>query len=373
MENKSALVMSLGARTTGENYGAILQMYCFCRVLEKRYQINSTIMDYVGVSALGYKANDIAVGVVYGKAKSIKEKIKKWLFSGLIKKRYLNNLDFLRKEIGMTETISFQDINSKKFNYDYYIAESDVIWDPTFRSTGFDDTFFLNRDSFQHGIKVVYAAGLGDCAFSREDICTFKDKIKNIDFVSVREKMATSFIGKHFSIDIPYVLDPTLLLDCNDYLFHKTRATKKDYVLVYSPGFYNKKMVADAKKYAHEHGKKIIIVKRAMSLEDFFVSKVNISVKRFVDLLDNCFTFFCDSFHGICLSVVFRKQFYAYNRPDGLKMFDICERLSLTRRIVVDSLDDQDIDYDEVYKLLAKEREFSFSFLDRVFATLDSN
>ena len=45
---KKALVLSLGMRSTAENYGAILQMTSFCYYIHNKYNIVPEILDYHG-------------------------------------------------------------------------------------------------------------------------------------------------------------------------------------------------------------------------------------------------------------------------------------------------------------------------------------
>ena len=90
-------------------------------------------------------------------------------------------------------------------------------------------------------------------------------------------------------------------------------------------------------------------------------------VKEFLNYLIYSETFFCDSFHGICLSVILKKQFYVYLRNDGKKIIDICERLGLSDRIVNKTICDLNIDYEMIYRNLDKERRIAFDYLDKCF------
>lgn len=364
---KKALVTSLGARSTLENYGAVLQIIAFCSVMKNSYSIDCDVLDYIGVNCEGN--NDPIAVMQFVFSNSIKGKIKKLLLGSPIRKRYIRNLNFMKQETNMTQLYDYKSINSQHFRYDYYIAESDVIWDPTFRRKRFDDVFFFNCPSFENGKKIVYSAGLGDANFTSSNKQEFLDKIQNLEQWSVRENYSKDYLETFISDEVIATLDPTLLMDESFYKKYISgkRPIKREYVLVYSPGYYNTKMIEDAYDYAKEKNCKVVIILRCAVPSNFFDIKVNVDVPEFLTYLFHCNRFFCDSFHGVCLSVILKKDFYVYERDDGKKISDICNRLGIDKRIVKDELEKQSINYDEVYENLEIEKKRSFAFLDECF------
>ncbi|MCI2068514.1 MAG: polysaccharide pyruvyl transferase family protein [Bacilli bacterium] len=363
-KGKRALITSLGSRSTCENYGAVLQMLAFCWLLKENYRIEPTVLDYIGINCQNYTSEIVVSDFLYNKG--VKGKIKKIIFGNSVRKRFIRNLRFIKKNVNVTSLFDYKTIKGAHFDFDCYFAESDVIWDPTFRGHGFDDTFFLPEAIFSNGKKFVYGAGVGDCSFTEEEERELVSKIKQIDRVSVREKYAKQAIQRLLHVDIPCVLDPTLMVNTDFYsrFIKDRRPIKKKYALVYSPAFQNKKMLSDAYKFAKKKGLHVLIIKREFSKAHFFDTRINVDVERFLNLLFYCDTFFCDSFHGVCLSVMFKKQFYVYNRENGRKIKDICNRLSLEKNIVNNDFHENNIDYDLVYDNLKAERQASFDFLD---------
>ena len=252
---KKALVVSLGLRSTAENYGAILQMTAFCDYISNKYNIIPEVLDYCGQNLKKYGTSKIMTKMLFGT--SFKEKIRKLLFSSSIEKRYNSNIEFLKSEVKTTKLYSLDILEKEKFKYDYYIAESDVIWDPTFRNSGFDPAFFLSIPGFEFGKKIVYAAGLGNANFSDEQKIEFKSLSQNLDFWSVREDYSKKYIEKIMTNDkVNCVLDPTLMVE--DKYFKSlinNRYISEKYILVYTPAFNNEKLINDAYAYA----KKMIV------------------------------------------------------------------------------------------------------------------
>ena len=369
---KKALVVSLGLRSTAENYGAILQMTSFCNYISNNYGVLPEVLDYHGLNIKKYGYLKIMTKMLFGN--SFKEKIRKFLFSNLIEKRYNSNIDFLKRKEKTTKMYSLESLSDEIFDYDFYIAESDVIWDPTFRNSGFDPTFFLSLPCFDSGKKIVYAAGLGNANFNNEQKKEFNNLIMNLDFLSVREEYSKKYIEDITSLnEVNCVLDPTLMVD--DLYFKSligNRIFSKKYVLVYTPAFNNEKLINDAYNYAKQKNYKVIIIKRVPSIKHFLNTKINISVEKFLNYLNYCETFFCDSYHGVCFSVQLKKEFYVYEREDGRKISDLCKRLGLTDRLVTNALNENRIDYNKVYKKLLKERKDSKIFLDKCFIEEES-
>lgn len=342
-------------------------MTAFCNYISKKYNIEIEVLDYLGINLKEYGTNKIMSKMLFGN--SFKEKIRKLIFSHFIEKRYNSNINFLKNNEKTTKLYSIDDLKKEKFKYDYYIAESDVIWDPTFRNSGFDPAFFLSIPGFEFGKKIVYAAGLGNANFSDEQKIEFKSLLQNLDFWSVREDYSKKYIEKIISNDkVNCVLDPTLMVE--DTYFKSlinNRYISEKYILVYTPAFNNEKLINDAYAYAKKNDCKVIIIKRVPSIKHFFDTKINVSIETFLNYLNYCEVFFCDSYHGVCLSVQLKKEFFVYEREDGRKIADLCKRLGLTDRLVTCSVPETPIDYQKVHDKLIKEKKISEEFLNKCF------
>lgn len=339
-------VTSLGCRSTRENYGAVLQMWAFKKVVE-RIHPNSEVMliDYKAKCLKNSKSKLTELDL---KAPTFKGRIKKMIYFPFVRKRYNNIEKFFVKECNRTkDIIEYSGLNTFDGGFDVVIAESDVIWDPTFRSAGFDDMFFLNVPSFKKAKKIVYAASLGDAKFHDDKLDEFKKLTADLKYISVREDYAVDYLAKDFSMDVDKCLDPTLLLDAEDYMkFIGKRKIKEKYLLLYFPVEPSPRVLEVAKRMAKKNNLRIIEVSR--SLKSMFKHKlfVTAGVEDFLNLLYYSEFIFADSFHGVCLSYVFKKSFYAFARAEGKKIKAICETLNLEDRFI-----DKDTEVNELKHL----------------------
>ena len=82
-------------------------------------------------------------------------------------------------------------------------------------------------------------------------------------------------------------------------------------------------------------------------------------------LIKNAEIIFSDSFHAVCFSIIFKKQFYAFSRRTGRKIEDICREFDLEERFIKNKfIEGKDINYKEVYNILNKKRKESKKYLD---------
>ena len=215
--------------------------------------------------------------------------------------------------------------------------------------------------------KISYAACIGYTKFSEKRQEKFRELLKNFDAISVREVQGTEFTQQFTDKKVYNVLDPTLLLDAKDYQDIITPPKEQGYVLVYNCLKNNKKMVRDAKKVARDLGLKVIEV--SVYYGNFYLDKVKISagIEEFLGYFQNASYVFTNAFHGVCFSLIFKKDFYTYAR--GTKDSRVTSLLHLMDLDDKFLQNDQElppitsIDYDKVYEHLARERKTSQDFL----------
>lgn len=78
----------------------------------------------------------------------------------------------------------------------------------------------------------------------------------------------------------------------------------------------------------------------------------------------------CNAFHGLCFSVIFKKEFYLFLRYDtDYRMQNITDALGLSSRLIYWNnrhiqMDLPEINYDEVYSHLNLHRKISIDFIN---------
>ena len=257
-----------------------------------------------------------------------------------------------------------------RIHFDAFVSGSDQIWRPKFMGSFLKTTYF----DFLHCRKekrVVYAASFGtdEWEYSSKLTKEFAELVKKIDAVSVREESGVSLCKQYLNIDAQWVLDPTMLLNKEDYitLIENTQTNKSSgdlfcYILDKTE---EKRKLADivAKQLSltpFYMGRKDIYT----NIEDQVMEPVEVWLRGFYDAK----FVITDSFHGTIFSILFNKPFVVFaNEMRGntrfislLKMFNLEDRL-----ITNCNFDDKllFIDYSKTNKIIEKERDKSATYL----------
>lgn len=98
---------------------------------------------------------------------------------------------------------------------DCYIVGSDQVWSRSL--TGGDGRVFYLDFGSKNIKRLSYAASFGNAQFDEKRLGLLKKRISNYCAVSVREKTGKE-ICKKAGVDAVHVLDPTMLLNVEDYV-----------------------------------------------------------------------------------------------------------------------------------------------------------
>lgn len=211
--------------------------------------------------------------------------------------------------------------------------------------------------------KLSYAASFGckEWEYTKEQEKTCSKLAKRFDAISVREASAVDLCKNHFGIDVSLVLDPTLLLNKEDYEKVCNDIPKKDkHIFVYSL-VVGESVMSVATKVSEAKGLPIVVkeaggkVKKEDTIEDWFA--------EFRDA-EYVVT---DSFHGMVFSIIFNKPFYIVMNPSGGndRYISLLSQLGLIGRIITDETSplDMQIDWNAVNERLHNLRQSSLTFL----------
>lgn len=231
--------------------------------------------------------------------------------------------------------------------------------------------------------KAAYATSFGSDAYedekSRKKVAFFLHRFPRI---SVREKSGVSLLKRQFHLDGEWVLDPTFLCDRKHYekLAQRgvSRLPKEKYVAAYlldMEQFGETVIKAVQKKCGVKTH--LAILESQLGKEDGYSGSMNTmpqaKLEEWLALIQNSDFVITDSFHGLCFSLIFQKNFLIIFDKDcwrGNTRFDsLLSLLHLTDRIVY-SLEDMvqalalaDIDYSTVNVALQQEKEKSIQWL----------
>ena len=268
---------------------------------------------------------------------------------------------------------SLEELKNAELPYDVLLSGSDQIWNPKIFPDGhFDPVFF---GTFSPRRKIAYAPSFGIPRIPEEMKPELRNYLKTFSHLSVRERQGQQIVKEVFGQDVPVVLDPTLLLDREQWsaMANTPEGYPEDgYILCYcisKPG----PLSAYIRNLAEKTGLPVVqlcgirqkVHPRAHCILDA-------GPAEFLALFKNA-SFVCtNSFHGTVFSVQFQKPFFTAVAPSELaapersRTFSILSRLGLTDRIIGkgDTAElDAAIDWTAVTERLAAARKSSLDYL----------
>lgn len=355
--------MKLGLITihTAFNYGAMLQAYALQTAISKLgYEVH--IIDFypLEMEKTNFKRKfntDPKQILQYFYAKlnpNVKKKIKRFdEFRGQMKltKRY-----FKLNELYLNPPV-----------FDTYIVGSDQTWN---LENGFDSSKFL--EFAKTNLKISYAASFGTTRIRNEYFGELKRYLTDFFAISVRESDGVNIIKEATGLVSKQVLDPTFLLNSNEWdLISSPPKIKDDYILCY--GFdasdKSKSMIDSIKKRL---GLQVIAISISMSIPfrvDNFIQEAG--PKEFLGLIKHAKYVCTSSYHGMAFAINYRKSFIATIHPTrNSRMESMLSVFGLENRQINNPEDilkmtDEDlfIDYSKIETNINDAIEDSFSWL----------
>jgi len=357
--------ISLNINTNDLNYGALLHSYAFQCFLNRYEGVSTEIIDYKGpnLESLNLKYPTVALVKQKHYYKALMSSLR--FFSHA--RRYEKFKEFINEHCTVSQTsYNQQSLDTAKLDYDIIVCESDVIWSPNITQPGFDKTFFLALNSMRNTKRVAYAASLANGLFTKEQQEEFAVLLENLGAISCRETYASDYVRELTGRDAKCVVDPVLLLDEEDYTdITADRLIKDPYVLLYMPIEYSRATVSKVRQYAKTKGLKVVEISAYPF--DIVLQKTirDAGIDDYLSLIKNAEVVFSNSFHAVCFSVIFKKDFYAFTRKTGRKIEDICSRLGLENRFIKGWFKEQNtIDYELVYDRLRELRAESIAYIE---------
>lgn len=362
------------------NYGAELQCCALCRKLQSM-GYDAEVINYL----FGIHPNHIHTGEKRTVSISFKQDIKVRLLpiaQNLLclfhhKNKKLRNQrfeEFHAKYNGLTKMVypSVRSLYEANFDYDVLCIGSDQVWN---YEKGYSlEPFFASFDK-KGTRKISYGSSIGLSKLSPEAENVFKKELSGFTSLSVREQQASDLLHKLLNKDVDVVLDPTLLLNSNEWLeVAKTEMCPNEkYVLVYIVTIKPCNYVLEvARKVAKERGLKIVRICRdaypehsGNDVEEILTA----GPSDFVGLFSRAEFVVTNSFHGTVFSINFSKPFYSViksHHSTNSRLTSILKKLGLENRIVLVGSplpNICDIDYAVPNERLEEERLHSIEYL----------
>lgn len=269
----------------------------------------------------------------------------------------------------------------ERLHLDAIVVGSDQVWRPYYSPC--QPNYFLDFLSADSKVKrISYAASFGgdNWDWSPELTAQCAALLQKFDAVSVREQSGIRLCKEHFDVDAVQVLDPTMLLEADDYrqlsalssqLSANKRGTLFNYVLDRSEEKQN-----IIRTIAEKTGKTSFC--SMPELDDSIYNlygdidkSVYPPVESWLSAFDEAEMVVTDSFHGTVFSIIFNKPFWVVgNEGRGMARFEtLLSMYGLQDRMIsaktLNTIDlNAPIDWNIVNEKRAELQKSSLSFLN---------
>lgn len=359
------------------NYGAVIAASVLedvvRSIVDSSYVVNT--VDYAPRKTFPTRKEQRkdAIEIAGGLRLWLNEKISKHLPKPYAKKRKQNFDIFKDTFLKLTPRYTDASEINKDVNYSAFITGSDIVWGPkrtrNFRSEGYYLKFADKGEK-----RIAFAPSL-DHVVNKELkklAPYYKENLKNIDCISVREKSNVDFIQSLTDKKVYQCYDPAFLVDADYYddmiSIAQVKPDEQKFIYVYILE-YNQDIVDYANKLAKEKNLKVCYY--SANHKDYTVESEDCATDgpaEFLYRLKNAEYVLTNSFHCIVFSLLFKKKFLSFIRSSvSIKSTDLLSDFSLENRIATkDSNIDDEIDFALVDEKLKQIKESSMNYLKDV-------
>lgn len=356
------------------NYGGVLQAYALCKYLNDRGHLAMQIQyvpEVSKISAASSTSRELWKKVYTRIEKKLNQKKNKQ-----IKKRMETAFCKFRDSVPHTEReYTKADIHEAKF--DAFIAGSDQIWNPIWHDSSYLLSFVEND-----AIKLSYAASMGVSSLDKEQEKIFTKYLVDFKDISVREQAASEALSPLLDQEVQVSVDPTLLLSAQEWDALATEQKIKDpYVFLYFLGD-DINARKSAEKFAKAKGLKIVMIPDLLGTYRKIDRKIkgeritDAAPGDFISLIKHADYVITDSFHACVFSLLYHKEFFAFQRTGSMEMGSRIRNLtalfSCTERFCAkrDEMETEyllslpALDYEKQFDLFLQEKQKSMEYLD---------
>jgi hypothetical protein len=357
-----------------ENYGAVLQAYALQRVLADMGYI-SEIIDYWDP-----RTRTASFSCYRRLLHFVWHRLVKGTLVGMQRERRTERFRQEHLRLSNQRYSNARMLLSAAPEYDAYITGSDQVWNP--RIHGGDPAYFLTFAPVGKSL-ISYGASFGISRVPTRFLSDYAEWIANIHFLSTRELEGREIIKLLTGRDAELVLDPTLLLDQEQW--RKVAipfCSRKPYILAYyMPGDREvNSAITEVSRHVSALTDWPIIrlgQKEYMRLLPWRSAIFDAGPSEYLGLFQSASFVVTNSFHGSAFAVIYRKPFLVPvnitlppERALTSRVTTLLKTLKLEDRLFPvgsDLPDDRilSVNYDTADGQLRQERQRSIAFLGR--------
>lgn len=293
-----------------------------------------------------------------------------------VKRNFNSYEDFKCKYFNLTSTTYYNNKELTDDGFDCIVTGSDQVWNITIEDG--DDAYFLPW--VKKARKVAYSPSFGAkniLEYSTHPEC-YADYLKSFNAISIREDNGQEWIKELAGLDVPVLIDPTLLLkrECYDQIASTNLKLPSKYIFYYSPG-YNLRINTLVESISKKYNLPVIAFNtKSYYTKGMFMSDIQLpeleNPSTYLQLIKNASMVVTTSFHGTIFSSIYNKCFWVVKNGNMFKTDDrvptLVRNLDLEDRVIDMEFDNsfdymQEKDYTRYYTLLEAEQKRAIDFL----------
>lgn len=361
------------------NNGSMLQALALQYILNNKYKLEVEIIDFSNAGQRNMYA-------ILPKPDNIKRVIKNIIWGTQykqLKKQYNAYNAFIEKYFILTPKAYSRSNELKELDttYDAVIAGSDQIWNICCRDA--DDAYYLNflEKTSKYGYAISFGA---NNPFEIDgDSNIHKKLVSKFSRISVREKNAQKWIRESLNINVPICLDPTMLLQKNEWEsiveVGDNAIIQGDYIYYYCFSI-NAEVQTFLKWLSNKYNMPVYFMDaKEWTLKTCWKNKIRLIEEYgpdvYMNVVKNAKLFVTTSFHGTAFATIYKKIFWYISdgkvdeKDDRAQSF--LSQLGLMNRYkTIDELMKIDLlnppNYTEPYQKLEKLQESSYNYIDEI-------
>lgn len=287
-------------------------------------------------------------------------------------RRKIGNINKFHSEMKLSKRyFSKEEVSSNPPIYDVHLVGSDQVWNIEY---GIDkNAYFFLPFLPKDAVRVSYASSFGNTDVDKSLYPKLKELLTPFTAISTREKGGVELIDKAAGLKAAHVLDPVFLLSKEDWngILPKDRIIKDKYIFYY--GFDKDENCRSMIKTLSSH-LALPIVSASVSLTSpykFNRFVIDAGPKEFLRLIRDAEYVITSSFHGMALSINFRRNFVVMKYGTRMSRIEsVLDAFGMKERIVSNPAQlrtllesTSEIVYNEYEKVIKENVEFSQQWL----------
>ena len=319
----------------GNSYGAVMQTYATCKLLEDA----GHTVTVINLTTPKRKTKKLSLNY-------IKSAIRDYTFNRFKKKCF------------SPMTQEGYSINECRIpDADYTVVGSDQVWNRDITGR-FGKTFFLDFVNDRQK-KISLSSSFGKSTWNEDKEYTegVKKELEKFTALSVREHTAVDILRDTFGFESVQLLDPTLGYGKFEHLIFNNTPTEQIYPFLLNT---SKEAIKRAELIAKETATPIF-------KHTSYTATFEYSPRHWLTNIHNAKFVITDSFHGLALSIIYHKNFFVFcaDPKKFTRLQSLLQLISYEDRFVTSEEDFlkrkeqlmQPIDYTRVDAILKKEQE----------------